>query len=336
MILKREENGPVWREILNDGIAILEAAGVPDADHDAFELLSAAFGVSRTHFYLDADRPVRSELLAKCGSTYRENLKKRAERIPLQQILGSTWFMGLEFAVNEHVLCPRPDTETLVEAVLADVPDPDAGILDLCTGSGCIAISLAYHGKYRKVEAVDISRDALNIARTNAKKILSVQKGILTSRVRNIAADPLEMHLTGLFSKNGGKANPSAGGATEEREFILREGDLFGAVPDGEKYRVIVSNPPYIPTADCETLMPEVRDHEPRIALDGDADGLRFYRILAEKAAGCLERGGRVYYEIGYDQAESVSGLLEKAGYSDIRVLKDLGGLDRVVTAEYS
>ena len=162
-------------------------------------------------------------------------------------------------------------------------------LLDLCTGSGCIAISLAVKGGYESVTATDLSEEALKVAERNAK--------------------------------------------THQKKIIFRQGDLFSALPRTEAgtFDIITSNPPYIPTAIIATLEPEVREHEPMMALDGTEDGLRFYRQIAQEAGTWLKPGGAIYLEIGYDQGEAVSGLLREAGFDKVRVVKDLPGKDRVV-----
>ena len=227
---------------------------------------------------------------------YRQMIGRRAERIPLQQILGEQEFMGFPFQVNEHVLTPRQDTETLVELVLRERPDPSQSVLDLCTGSGCIALSLARLGGYRRVWASDLSEEALKVAEQNAK-------GLLEELEENKA------------------------------EFRLLKSDLFEGIPKEERFDILTSNPPYIPTEVIEGLEPEVRDHEPRMALDGDEDGLKFYRILAAEAGGFLNPGGAIYLEIGWDQGAKVEELLRQAGFQEIRTVKDLAGKDRVVRA---
>ena len=278
-------------DLLNEGNAALQQAGDTDGENDAKLLLFEAFHLDLVHFLMDRLRPL-SEQDAKVQEqirTYREMIEKRASRIPLQQILGSQEFMGLEFYVNEHVLIPRQDTETLVELVLQEQQGREKKLLDLCTGSGCIAISLAVKGGYESVTATDLSEEALKVAERNAK--------------------------------------------THQKKSIFRQGDLFSALPRTEAgtFDIITSNPPYIPTAVIATLEPEVREHEPMMALDGTEDGLRFYRQIAQEAGTWLKPGGAIYLEIGYDQGEAVSGLLREAGFDKVRVVKDLPGKDRVV-----
>ena len=278
-------------DLLNEGSAALLQAGDTDGENDAKLLLFEAFHLDLVHFLMDRLRPL-SESDAETQEkmqTYRGMIAKRASRIPLQQILGSQEFMGLEFYVNEHVLIPRQDTETLVELVLQEQHGREKKLLDLCTGSGCIAISLAVKGGYESVTATDLSEEALKVAERNAK--------------------------------------------AHQKEIIFRQGDLFTALPQSEAgtFDIITSNPPYIPTAVIATLEPEVREHEPMMALDGTEDGLKFYRQIAKKAGTWLKPGGVIYLEIGYDQGEAVSGLLREAGFDKVRVVKDLPGKDRVV-----
>ncbi len=291
--------------LLTEGTRSLEQAGAPDAGLDARQLLLAAFHMDMTRFLLNRMQELPDDDYCRSSTAlYREMISKRRRRMPLQQILGSQEFMGLTFYVNKHVLIPRQDTETLVELVLEDQDKRQKSqdsmdlapetLLDLCTGSGCIAISLAARGNFGSVAATDLSEEALRVARRNADAIL----------------------------KN------------EMIEFY--QGDLFSALPeDGRKYDVITSNPPYIPTSVIAGLQPEVRDYEPRLALDGSADGLACYRRIAADAGAYLADGGRIYLEIGYDQGVSVCELMEAAGYENVRVCKDLAGNDRVVCADW-
>jgi len=295
-------------DLLNEGSAALQQAGDTDGENDAKLLLFEALHLDLVHFLMDRLRPL-SEQDAKVQEqirTYREMIEKRASRIPLQQILGSQEFMGLDFFVNEHVLIPRQDTETLVELVLQEQQGPEKKLLDLCTGSGCIAISLAVKGGYRSVTATDLSEEALKVAERNAK-----------------------MHGFAVVSYTETQDAPEQAG----HSFIFRQGDLFTAMLQSEAgtFDIITSNPPYIPTAVIATLEPEVREHEPMMALDGTGDGLKFYRRIAKEAGAWLKPGGAVYLEIGYDQGKAVSELLSEAGFAKIRVVKDLPGKDRVV-----
>ena len=294
--------------LLEEGKEKLEKAGVPDPLLDARFLLLDVFDMNFASFLVKRGRPLTgtengingtdadSDTLKKIEK-YRELISKREMRIPLQQLTGVQEFMGLEFYVNEHVLIPRQDTETLVELVLQEQQGREKKLLDLCTGSGCIAISLAVMGGYRDVTAADLSEAALKVAAENADHLLQERR-------------------------------------KEGCRFTLRRGDLFEALKPGERFDVLTSNPPYIPTEVVRGLEPEVKDHEPWMALDGTEDGLAFYRRIVHESKAWLNPGACIYLEIGYDQGEAVSRLLEAAGFCNIQVIKDLPGLDRVVRAE--
>ena len=305
-------------DLLNEGSAALLQAGDADGKNDAKLFLFEAFHLDLVHFLMDRLRPLseQDEQVQEQIRTYRGMIAKRASRIPLQQILGSQEFMGLDFCVNEHVLIPRQDTETLVELVLQEQPDPEKKLLDLCTGSGCIAISLAVKGGYESVTATDLSEEALKVAERNAKN----HGFAVVSHMETRDAASQNLEQTGYSEQTG-------------RPFIFRQGDLFSVLPQTEAgtFDIITSNPPYIPTAVIATLEPEVREHEPMMALDGTEDGLKFYRQIAKQAGTWLKPGGAIYLEIGYDQGEAVSGLLRDAGFDRVRVVKDLPGKDRVV-----
>ena len=202
-------------------------------------------------------------------------------------MIGTRDFFGLTFKVNENVLIPEQETELLVEEVIKH--SEGKSVLDMCTGSGCIAISIALFGKPSRVSASDISPKALEVARENAKSL-------------------------------------KAG----EISFI--QGDMFENVT--EKFDIIVSNPPYIETKVIDELMPEVRDYLPRLALDGDEDGLKFYRIISKEAVKKLNKNGRIFYEIGYNQSRAVASILLENGFTDVKIMKDYSGLDRIVMAK--
>ena len=270
-----------YQELYRQGYAVLSKAGVEEAALDARLLLEFVCGTNRNDLLVRGERVVETEKEA----AYCSLLEKRALRIPLQQLTGTQEFMGLSFQVNEHVLIPRQDTEILVEEVLKELQD-GMSVLDMCTGSGCILISLLHYTNGCKGVGVDISPEALRVAEQNAECILQ------------------DSHC-----------------------FV--ESDLFDKITG--RYDFIVSNPPYIRSDVIETLMPEVLVHEPLLALDGREDGLFFYRRIIDKAREHLNRGGRLYFEIGYNQAGEVSDLMGQAGYEDINVVKDFAGLDRVV-----
>lgn len=271
-----------YAKLLEEGKKTLETAGILEAELDAWYLLSDTISIDRTKFLVDRNDP--KELDHDLLEQYRSLLKKRAMRIPLQHILGIQEFMGIEFLVNGKVLIPRQDTEVLVEEVLKE---KGGTVLDLCTGSGCIAVSLAKLGHFQQVDAADISVDALDIAKENAKRA-----GV---QVR------------------------------------FYQGNLFETIT--QKYDIIVSNPPYIPKEVIETLEPEVKKYEPYQALYGPNHGLYFYETISKFAVDFLNSDGKIFYEIGYDQAEAVCAILERNKYKEIEVIADLSGKNRVVKA---
>lgn len=276
-----------YRECYERGAGRLKEADVPEAELNALLLLEYVCGTGRSELLAHGDRKLTLEQI----NNYEEALSKRETRMPLQQITGEQDFMGLTFRVNGSVLIPRQDTEILVEQALKTLK-PGMRILDLCTGSGCILISLLALAPQCAGLGVDISIGALEMAKKNAERLL--------------AWDDVP------------------------RADWLRS-DLFERVEG--VYDVITANPPYIPTDILGGLMPEVRDYEPRLALDGREDGLFFYRRIAQEAERYLSRGGLLFLEIGAEQAADVGGLLAESGFADIKVYQDYAGLDRVVRA---
>lgn len=269
-----------YRELYEFGCLTLKAAEISEYKLDARLLLEYVCSTTSTDMFLRPEWEVPDELTEK----YRNAVFTRANRVPLQHITGYQGFMGLDFLVSPDVLIPRPDTETLVEDVLKELHD-GMRILDMCTGSGCILLSLLHYSNNCIGVGADISDKALEIARKNAEKL-------------------------GL-----------------EAEFV--KSDLFSGISG--KFDILVSNPPYIRTSEIEELMPEVRDHDPYIALDGHEDGTYFYEQIIKEAGAFLNRGALVAFEIGCDQGEAVSSLLTEAGYGEVEVKKDLCGNDRVV-----
>ena len=269
-----------YQELYRMGKARLTEAKIPEAELDARLLLEEVCGTDRNDLLVHGDKEVPPE---QCDR-YVEYIQRRQKREPLQQITGYQEFMGLRFKVTPDVLIPRQDTETLVEEVMRYLHD-GMHLLDMCTGSGCILLSLLKYSNDCEGTGCDISEKALKVAEENAE-MLSLNASFVQSN---------------LFENISGK------------------------------YEFIVSNPPYIPTGVIPTLMEEVRDHEPVSALDGREDGLYFYREIVEKAGEYLYPGGMLFFEIGYDQAEKVSSLMQEAGYQEVTVCKDLAGLDRVV-----
>ncbi len=266
------------------GVAALEESGIEEASLDAQILLEHVTGCSKNDLLAHGDREISTDQRAK----YEELVKKRAERIPLQYLTGFRNFMGLDFAVSRDTLIPRQDTEILAEEVLKNLHD-GMRILDLCTGTGCILISLLHYSNDCSGVGTDLVPGAVEIAKQNAKYLLEE------------------------------KADRA----------VFLQGDLFEGAQG--KFEIIVSNPPYIPSSVIGELEPEVRDHEPMTALDGDKDGLAFYRRIIPQALDYLPGGGMLFLEIGYDQGADVKALMEEAGYLEVTVTKDYSGLDRVV-----
>lgn len=278
-----------YREIYDLSRKKLADAGIGDANLDARLIMEMILSTDHNTLFAHPDLEVSSEDEALIA----DRIALRAARIPLQHITGHQEFMGIDFAVNGDVLVPRQDTECLVEEVLICTDDGDS-VLDLCTGSGCILLSVMNYKNDIIGVGTDISEKALAVARSNRDRL-----GI------------------------------------EKAEFL--QGDLFEAIDNAEgwipkKFEVIVSNPPYIRTAVIDELEPEVREHDPKIALDGGDDGLIFYRRIIEKAGSYLKNYGHILLETGYDQTEDVKKLLEERGYKDINVIRDLSGNPRVVT----
>lgn len=278
-----------YRECYEQGCRTLQAAGIEEAALDARLLLETVCGTDRNDLLVHGEQPVAPEAEEK----YLNWIRQRAEHIPLQQLTGEQGFMGLTFNVNEHVLIPRQDTEILVEEVLKELHD-GMRVLDMCTGSGCILLSLLHYSNDCEGLGVDLSAEALEVAGRNVLKVLTPEKA-------------------------------------EHAHFL--QSDLFEKVEG--KFEIIVSNPPYIASAEVEKLMPEVRDHEPRMALDGTEDGLYFYRRIIEEAGKHLVSSGMLFFEIGYDQGQAVSELMRTEGYCDVQVVQDYAGLDRVVFGTY-
>ncbi len=274
-----------YRKLYETGKDRLEKAGIQEAALDARLLLEEVCGTDRNTLLVHGDRAVTEEE----ETQFRIFIERRSTHEPLQQITGWQEFMGLRFSVTEDVLVPRQDTETLVEEVMRYLRD-GMEILDVCTGSGCILLSLLRYSNGCRGVGCDISEKALAVAAQNAKEL-------------GISA-----------------------------QFI--QSDLFESIEG--RFEYIVSNPPYIRKDMIPTLMEEVRDHEPLIALDGGEDGLDFYRKITREATEHLYSGGMLFFEIGYDQGEAVKLLMEEEGYEEVTVSQDLAGLDRVVYGTFN
>ena len=278
-------------EALNRGAEFLTKKGVPSARLQTELLLAHLLKMPRMNLYLNFAR----ELASAEADALRGMIQRRGQREPLQYITGSVSFCGLELTVNSNVLIPRPETESLAEQAwkfLASLPgDPAPRALDLCCGSGCLAIAMAAHAAGALITAADISGGALAVARENTAR----------------------HQLQGRLD--------------------LRQGDGFAALDSQVKFDLIVSNPPYIPSAEIETLDPEVRDFEPRGALDGGPDGADFQRRIAREAGAFLNPNGRVMVELEEESAENVRSIFAASAWEIERVEPDLNGQPRILIA---
>ena len=287
--MRAEEACETYRELYEEGRRILEQAGLPDAALDARFLLEEVCGTNLQTLLVFPEKKVTEEEV----NQYRAFIQRRKDREPTAMILGEWDFMGLTFRLNKSTLIPEQDTEVLVETALEELKRRGPGeaplrILDLCTGSGCILLSLLHELRNADGLGTDLSEEALEAARENAVRL----------------------------------------GLQERAAF--RQGDLWEPVGD-ERFDLIVSNPPYVPTDVIPTLEPEVRCGEPYAALDGGEDGLVFYRRIMEEATGHLKPSGIIIVESGFDEAAQIAALMQDQKLRGIRTVKDYGGLDRVV-----
>lgn len=287
--MRAEETCKTYRELYEEGRRILEQAGLPDAALDARFLLEEVCGTNLQTLLVFPEKKVTEEEV----NQYRAFVQRRKDREPTAMILGEWDFMGLTFRLNKSTLIPEQDTEVLVETALEELKRRGSGeaplrILDLCTGSGCILLSLLHELRNACGLGTDLSEEALEAARENAVRL----------------------------------------GLQERAAF--RQGDLWEPVGD-ERFDLIVSNPPYVPTDVIPTLEPEVRCGEPYAALDGGEDGLVFYRRILKEAAGHLKPSGIIIVESGFDEAAQIAALMQDQKLRGIRTVKDYGGLDRVV-----
>ena len=274
-----------YYEVYREGAARLGEADIEEAELDARLLLEFVCGTDRNTLLVHGERDVSEEEYGRyCGL-----IERRAAHVPLQHLTGEQDFMGLTFLVNKDVLVPRQDTEVLVEEAMKHLHD-GMRMLDLCTGSGCILLSLLHYSNDCEGVGVDLSARALSVAGKNYE-IQRTQRPDMKAR--------------------------------------FLEGNLFEGLED--RFDMIVSNPPYIKTDVIDTLMPEVREYEPVMALDGGTDGLAFYRRIAGDAGAYLNGGGMLFFEIGCEQAADVCKIMEAAGFREVEVVKDFAGLDRVV-----
>jgi release factor glutamine methyltransferase len=287
-------------ELLDWTKAYFDRIGLPSPRLDAELLLAHAMGCSRVDLYTGYQQVVEES--ERCR--FRAFVERRAGFEPVAYIVGKREFYSLELEVGSGVLIPRPETETLVDRVLEEIRGEGESlsapaILDLGTGSGCISVALAHELPSSSVDAVDISPEALDVARRNATR------HELEGRIRFLAGDLFEPFLK-----------------DEPRPI----------------FDVIVSNPPYVAPAEYGDLMPDVRDHEPALALVDrrDQDGLGYYRIIAREGPGFLRSEGLLALEFGESQSEAVRTILQQAGWCEIEITSDYAGIDRIITARRS
>jgi len=281
------------QDLLQTATRALTGAGIPDGRREAETLIAHLLDRPR----LDLYRSDSLSLNPNQEKAFADLIRRRAGREPLQYILGTQEFWGLEFRVTTDTLIPRPETELLIEAVKEEFDQPASPITvaDLCTGTGCLAVTLATLYPTARILATDLSSAALDVARSNAAR-----------------------H-----------------GMTGRIEFL--EGDLLEPLASTRLHNrmdVIVANPPYVPASELDRLQPEVRFHEPRLALDGGRDGLDFYRRILPRALDFLRPDGRLILEVGIRQAIPVRNTAEQIGWRVDRIKKDLAGIARVVVLE--
>ena len=275
-----------YRKLFVKALDLLKSSGIENVEYDIKAILTDTFGLDLNKFILDMDNEFEpdKDLEAK----YLSRIEKRKKHIPLQYIINKQNFYGLDFYVNESVLIPRYDTENIVDRIVKDCKENKClSVLDLCTGSGCIAVSLKKFG-FESVYAADISDKALSVAKYNAK--------------------------------------------LNNADIIFLQSDLYENFPKEIRFDIIVSNPPYISTDEIARLEKQVRDFEPKLALDGGRDGLDFYKKIINLSKDFLNNKGRLYLEIGYDQSKDVVDLAKKEGYDNIVIIKDLSGRDRGIS----
>ena len=285
------EKKDVWTisSLLNWTVNYFKSKNIESARLDAEVLLSHILGQERIYLYVHFDEPMEKAELSK----FREYVKKRAQHMPVAYIIGEKEFMGLPFKVTPDTLIPRPDTEILVENVLANADKQEAvKIADIGTGSGAIILSLLANLPKAQGKTVDIVAKAVEVAKENAQSLQ----------------------------------------VADRCEFFV--GDLFAPFAEsGDKFDIIVSNPPYIPQKDIATLEADVRAYEPVSALTDGGDGLSYYRRLLAEGKRYLKENGFIALEIGIHQAQAVKRIALDNGWRNIKIIKDYAGIDRVVLA---
>lgn len=277
-------------EVIQRSSEFLAKKGVDSPRLQVELLLAHVLAMPRLKLYLNFERALTDAELEQA----RALVKRRGQREPLQHILGTACFCGLEMAVNRDVLVPRPETEILAERAwqfLSTLHPQSAAVLDFGTGSGCLAIAIAVHAPTAEVHALDVSPAAIRVAGDNA-----VRHGIA-------------------------------------QRILFHEGDGFAALPPELRFDLIVANPPYISSAEIDTLEPEVRDHDPRLALDGGPDGLACYRRIAAEATARLKPGGRLMLEFGDGQGTALRDLFTATGWQVEGVERDYTGRERFLIA---
>jgi release factor glutamine methyltransferase len=279
-------------EILNQAVEKLRLAGIDRPRTNTELLLGAVLNKSKADLYLNKDRILTSDEIEK----FNHYLKERIVHKPVQYIIGTVEFFGLEFKVDERVLIPRPETETLVEVIIEQLKDKEnSKIIDLGTGSGAIAVSLAKNLKEAFVYATDVSKDALNVAKENA--------------IRNNVENQIEFVCGDLFEP-------------------LKNKNLEGQID------CVVSNPPYVSKEELESLPKEIKDYEPEVALASEEEGVFFHKRIVEGSFDFLKEGGMLALEVGLGQARKVAELIQNhLAFKNAEIKKDMGGIERIVVA---
>jgi len=277
-------------EVIKLSTEYLQKKGVESPRANAEILLAEILKCKRLELYLAFDKPLAENEV----QVYREAIRKRGLRIPLQYIVGNVEFYGLKLIVNENVLIPRPETELLVEKIINDSDkSTNLKILDIGVGSGNISLSISKNLPNSKVVAIDISKSALDVANQNAEV--------------NSLQDRIEFRLF---------------------DFMNDDLNSLG------KFDLIVSNPPYVSENDYESLEPELKNHEPKIALTDNSNGISFYKRIIEASDLLLKKPGKIYFELGIDQSAQVQEYFKQNNFTNIKIIKDYSGIERIICGE--
>lgn len=277
-------------EVIKLSTEYLQKKGVESPRANAEILLAEILKCKRLELYLAFDKPLAENEV----QVYREAIRKRGLRIPLQYIVGNVEFYGLKLIVNENVLIPRPETELLVEKIINDSDkSTNLKILDIGVGSGNISLSISKNLPNSKVVAIDISKSALDVANQNAEV--------------NSLQDRIEFRLF---------------------DFMNDDLNSLG------KFDLIVSNPPYVSENDYESLEPELKNHEPKIALTDNSNGISFYKHIVEASNQLLKKPGKIYFELGIDQSAQVQEYFKQNNFTNIKIIKDYSGIERIICGE--